>query len=119
MASKNVDLLQKQKLELQVQLNGLLHQTNKDQDKINELKSEILYLDKQIEKIVGKKEIERQNELKKKKQGVEEINKNNQYNLKTMVKRINPMSIATNRMINTIEKLQNIQIEDEKVRVKV
>ena len=119
MASKNVDLLQKQKLELQVELNSLLHQTNKDQDKINELKSEILYLDKQIEKIVGKKEIERQNELRNKKSRVEDINKNNYYNLKTMVKRINPMTIATNRMINTIEKLKNMQIEDEKVRVKI
>lgn len=114
-----INSLQKQKLDLQVELNNLLHSLNPDRDKINELKSEILYLDKQIQKIVGKKEIERQNQLKKRKSGIEEINKKNYYSLKSMVKRISPMAIATNRMMSTIEKLQTRQIEDEKVRVKV
>ena len=116
--NKNVNLLQKQKLDLQVELNGLLHSYSKDQDKINELKSEILYLDKQIEKIVGKKEIERQNELKNKKSGVDEINKKNYYNLKSMVKRISPMNVATNRMISLIEKLDNNTLENERVKVR-
>lgn len=111
--------LQKQKLDLQVELNSLLHSSFKDDDKINEIKSEILYLDKQIEKIIGKKEIERQNELKNKKSGIEEINKNNYYSLKLIVKRISPMTAATNRMINTIEKMQIKEVQNEKVRMKV
>ena len=119
MGSKNVNLLQKQKLEIQVELNSLLHSSNIDKDKINELKAEILYLDKQIEKIVGKNEIERRNELKKKKSGIDEINKNNYYGFKRKFKKISPMTIATNRMIDVIEKIENRQIEEEKVRVKI
>lgn len=120
MSKKNLDLLQKQKLELQIQVSNLLNSEFKDNDKINELKSEILYLDKQIEKIIGKKEIERRNELKRKKSGVEEINKNNYYSFKSKVKMINPMTIATNRMLAIIGRLEiNHQIEEEKVRVKI
>ena len=118
MGSKNINLLQKQKLDKQVELNSLLHSSNIDKDKINELKAEILYLDKQIEKIVGKNEIERRNQLKNKKSGIDEINKNNYFGFKSKFKKISPMSIATNRMISIIEKIENRTIEEEKVKVK-
>ena len=110
--------LQKQKLDLQIELSIFIHSSVKDQDKINELEAEILYLDKQIEKIVGKNEIERRNELKKKKSNIDSINKSNYYSLKLMVKKISPMTIATNRMVSVIDKLENTKSNDDKARVK-
>lgn len=119
MISDNLNSLQSKKIELQVKLNELLHSKSKDEDKINELKSDILYLDKQIEKIVGKNEIRRRDELKRKKQGVDEINKNNYYNFKNRYKKIRPMTVATNRIIATIDRINNIQYEEDRVRVKI
>lgn len=112
--NKKVDLLQDKKIKLQVELNDLLSLEDKDDDKINEIKSEILYIDKQIEKIVGKNEIESQKKLKKKISNEEEINKKNYYDLKSRVKTINPMLLATNRIIKII----SVQYSDEKVKVK-
>lgn len=119
MIKENLDSLQNEKLNLQVELNLLLHESNPNQDKINELKSDILYLDKKIEKIVGKKEIERQNELKRKKVGIDEINKNNYYNLKYKVNKISPMMVATNRIISVLENISKETINEERVRVKI
>lgn len=119
MISESVKSLQKKKLEIQVELNELLHSSNKDSDKINELKSEILYLDKQIEKKIGKKEIQRREELKRKQEGIEDINKNNYYGFKRKFKKISPMSVATNRALNVINKIQNKDIDDDKIRIKV
>ena len=119
MVNKNIVSMQKQKLNLQVELDNLMHQPNKDIDKINELKSDILYLEKQIEKIIGKKEIERQKELRNKKFRTDDINKNNYYNLKSMVKKISPMNLATNRIIGVIEKSRMEKSIEEKVRVKI
>ena len=118
MTKENLDSLQSEKLNLQVELNHLLHLSNPNQDKINELRADILYLDKKIEKIVGKKEIERQNELKRKKIGIDEINKNNYYNLKHRVKKISPMYLATNRIINILENMSKEKVE-ERVRIKI
>lgn len=118
MKNQKLNLLQKQKTEYQLELNNLLHSSTKDSDKISELKSEIIHINKQIEKIVGKKEIERQNEFKNKKFGIEEKNKSDYYNLKTIIKKISPMKIATNRMIKTIENRFN-NVSEEKVRVKI
>lgn len=118
MKNQKLDLLQKQKLEFQLELNDILHSSTDNQDKINELKSEIIYINKQIEKIVGKKEIEMQNELKNKKLRIEDKHKSNYYNLKAMIDKINPMKIATNRIIKIIENKSNINFDEEKVRVK-
>lgn len=102
----DVNSLQKQKLDLQVKLNQLLKSNNASVDEVNELKSEILYLDKQIEKIVGSNEIKRQNELKRKKSGVEQRNLSNFYAFKDKYKKISKMRIATTRMIASIENYQ-------------
>ena len=110
--------LQTQKREMQLELNSLLQASNPDNDRINELRADILYIDKQIEKIVGKKEIVRLNELKRKQSGIDEINKNNYFAFKGKFKKISPMTIATNRMINLIDRLSKTQ-NDEKVRIKV
>lgn len=102
----DVNSLQKQKLDLQVKLDQLLKSKNASVDEVNELKSEILYLDKQIEKIVGSNEIKRQNELKRKKSGVEQRNLSNFYAFKDKYKKISKMRIATTRMIASIENYQ-------------
>ena len=118
MKNQKLNLLQRQKLDLQMKLSDLLHSSTNDKDAINEIKSEIIYINKQIEKIVGKKEIEMQNELKNKKFGLEEKNKNNYYNFKFTIKKISPMKIATNRIINIIESKVNTNSNSEKVRVR-
>ncbi len=111
----DVNSLQKQKLDLQVKLNELLKSGSATADEINELKSEILYLDKQICKIVGSNEIKRQQELKRKKSGVEQRNLRNFYEFKDKYKKISKMKIATTRMIASIENLQRATYEREDI----
>lgn len=101
--SSNVNSLQKQKLDLQIKLNELLKSNNKNDDEINELKSEIIYLNKRIEKIVGSNEIERQNQLRRKKLGIDQKNLNDYYEFKDKYKKISKMKIATNHIISLIE----------------
>lgn len=103
----NVNSLQKQKLDLQIKLNELLKSDNKTEDGINELKSEIIYLNKRIEKIVGSNEIERQKELKRKKLGIDQRNLNNYYAFKDKYKKISKMKIATNHIISLIESINS------------
>lgn len=111
----DVNLLQKQKLDLQVKLNELLNSNDKSQDKVNELKSEILYLDKQIEKIIGSNELKRQKELKRKKLGIDQTNLKNYYTFKDKYKKISQMKLATARMIALIENLEKDFINQEKI----
>lgn len=115
MIINKLNKLDQQKLDLQLELNRLIQSPKSDLDKINEIQSEILYIDKQIEMVVGKKEIDRRKELKKKKLGIEETNRKNYYNFKSRLKKISPMIIATNRIIKIIENEKTI---DEKVMVK-
>lgn len=119
-SNEDVNTLQKQKLDLQIKLNELLKSSNKSIDDINELKSEILYLDKQIEKIVGSNEIKRQKEVKRRKLGIEETNINN-YNLfKSKYRQICKMRISTLHMVSAIENYYNDQqLKDEVVKVRV
>ncbi len=119
-SNEDVNILQKQKLDLQIQLNELLKSKSKNIDYINELKSEILYLNKQIEKIIGSNEIKRQNELKRKKLGIEETNINNYYSFKAKYKKICKMRISVFRMLNVIENYMNNNTKniDEIVKVK-
>ena len=114
MVVENIKSLQNKKLKLQLELNNLLYSQNKDQDKINELKSEILYLEKQIKKTIGKKEIQRREEYKR--QGIDSINRKNYYGFKNKFKKISPIFVATNRMMNTID---NMIINEDIVKVKV
>lgn len=100
----DVNKFQKKKLELQADLDLLLKSNNPTLEEINSLRAEIKYLDKQIEKILGTKELERIEESKKKKSGIEEFNKKNYYALRDKYKKMNRMKIATARMLSLIEK---------------
>lgn len=115
--------LQKQKLNLQVQLNELLNSKDVSKDSINELRSEIKHLDTQITKILGSNEIKRQEELKEKRSGKNEKNKERFYSLKEKYKKISKIRIATSKMIAVIENYnKNINNEvmlEETVKQKV
>lgn len=100
-----INSLQAKKREIQVELNELLHSSNPDKDKINELRADILYLNKQIEKIVGKNEIERQNQLKNRDLEQEKKNKKAYDYFKDKCEKISPFNIATNLFINNANKL--------------
>ena len=114
----DINLIQKQKLNLQIKLNELINSGDKSVDEINELKAEILYLDKQIAKILGSNELKRVEELKNKKSSKDERNKKAYFALKDKYKKISKMKVATERMINLIEQMQNNDIkETEKIKV--
>lgn len=99
----NINELQKQKLELQLKLNELLNSKDVSKDKINELRAEIKHLDKDITKILGSNEVERIEELKKKKDGTTTRNIKNFYALKDKYKKISKMKLAITKMLALIE----------------
>ena len=116
-----VNSLQKQKLDRQIKLNELL-KNKASNDEINELKSEILYLDKQIEKIVGSKEIKRQKELKLKKSGIEQRKLKNYYTFKEKYKKISKMNSSVRKFIKSMDKYNKelyLNEENELVRIKL
>ena len=98
----------------------LLSSKNPSSDELNALKSELKYLDDQLNRINGLNDKKRTEELKNKKLGLNEKNKSNYYIFKEKYKKISNMSLATSRMIKDIEIYQKQQyVEEEKVRVKV
>lgn len=120
LSNEDVNTLQKKKLDLQIKLNELLKSSNKNIDDINELKSEILYLDKQIEKIVGSNEIKRQKEVRRKKLGIDDANIKNYFLFKSKYKQICKMRVATLHMLNVIDNhINKYNNEDNVVKVKM
>lgn len=116
----DVNSLQKEKLNKEIKLKELL-KSNSSEDEINELKSEILYLNKQIEKIVGTNEIKRQKEIRIKKLGLEEKKLNNYYAFKEKYKKISKMRSSVKQLIKVIDIYNNslyIENENELVRLK-
>ncbi len=105
--NEDVKSLEKRKLDLQIKLNELLKSNNKNIDDINAFKSEILYLDKQIERIVGSNEINRQKEVRRKKLAIEETNIDNYYLFKNKYKQICKIKVSTSHMLSVIEKYLN------------
>lgn len=105
----DINSLESKKIDLEIQLNNLLKSDNKEldnnkkSDKINELRSEILYLKKQIDKKLGYKEKEKLKEIKRKKSGVDEKNIKNYKAFKARYKKINNMEVATKNILKTIE----------------
>ena len=95
----DVDLLEKQKKEKEIELNTLLKSSNFSIDKVNELKSDILYLNKQIKKIVGSNELSRQKEIKIKKSNERRLS--NYYAFKERYKKISRISssIKKNKLV--------------------
>ena len=97
----------------------LLNSNNPSSDELNALKSELKYLDDQLNKINGLNEKKRTEQVKNKKLGIEEKNKNNYYIFKDKYKKISNMKLATTRIINAISELQKQQYIEENERVKV
>ena len=98
----------------------LLNSNNPSSDELNALKSELKYLDDQLNKINGLNEKKRTEQVKNKKLGIEEKNKNNYYIFKDKYKKISNMKLATTRIIGVIQEIQKQQyIEEEKVMMKV
>lgn len=118
----DVNVLEHDKKQLQVKLSELIKSGNFSEDEVNSIKAEILYLDKQISKIVGSNEIKRQKELKQRKSGIEQANISAYYSFKDKYKKINKMKVATTRMINEIDEFSRKKYdvaEKEVVKVKV
>lgn len=118
----DVNVLEHDKKQLQVKLSELIKSGNFSEDEVNSIKAEILYLDKQISKIVGSNEIKRQKELKQRKSGIEQANISTYYSFKDKYKKINKMKVATTRMINEIDEFNRKKYdvaEKEVVKVKV
>ncbi len=108
--------LQTEKRKLQAELTLILNSPNCSSDNINELKSEILHIEKEIKKKVGSKELKRQEEVKRKNK--DDINLKNFKNLKAKYNRIKSMNVATKKFINIIDSLSNVVFEDEMIKVK-
>ena len=113
----DVNKLQKQKQELQLKLNDLLKSNSATEDNINELKSEILHLEKNIKRILGSKEVERQNEIKKNQSGIDEKKRKAYYALKRRYDMISKLNEATNNFLVSIDVLN--EKTNERVKVKV
>ena len=112
--------LQKQREQKYNEYAVLLNTSNPSKDELNALKSEIKYLDDQLVKINGRNEKERTEQVKNKKFGIEERNKNNYYIFKEKYKKISNMPLAISRMIRDIELYQKQQyVEEEKIMMKV
>ena len=97
----------------------LLNSKNPSNDELVALKSELKYLDDRLDRINGLNDKKRTNEIKIKKSGIEERNKNNYYFFKDKYKKISNMKLATTRIIVVISELQKQEYKEEVVKVKV
>ena len=113
MLDADINSLESKKTSLEIELNNLLRSENKEQDKINELRSEILYLKKQIGKKLGSKEVKKQEEIKRKKSGIDDRNITNYKVFKSKYKKISKMEVATKNILKTIDAyLNRLKYED-------
>ena len=112
--------LQKQREQKYNEYAILLNSNNPSSDELNALKSELKYLDDQLNRITGLNDKKRTEQLKNKKLGLDEKNKTSYYAFKEKYKKISNMKLATTRMISVLDEIQKQQfISDEKVMVKV
>ena len=117
MLETDINSLESKKTNLEIKLNELL-KNNADKDEINELKSEILYIKKQISQKLGIKEVESQEKLKRKKLHVEETNIKNYNAFKSRYKRISKMEVATRNILKAID-IYLMENQNSNDRVKV
>lgn len=103
MFDTDINSLETRKTELEIELNNLRRSDSKEEDRINELKSEILYLKKQIDKKLGSKEVKKQEEIKRKKLRVDERNIKNYNFFKSKYKKISKMEVATKNILKAID----------------
>lgn len=111
--------LQKQRQQKYNEYAMLLNSNNPSSEELNALKSELKYLDDQLNRITGLNEKKRLEQVKNKKYGIDEKNKNNYYAFKEKYKKISNMKLATSRIINIINELQKQEYIEEKVMKKV
>ena len=111
--------LQKQREQKYNEYAVLLNSKNPSKDDLNALKSEIKYLDDQLNKINGLNEKKRLEQVKNKKSGIDERNKDSYYAFKDKYKKICNMKLATTRIIGIISELQKEIYIEEKVMRKV
>ena len=103
MFDTDINSLETRKTALEIELNNLLRSENKEEDKINELRSEILYLKKQIGKKLGSKEVKKQEEIRRKKLRVDERNIKNYNAFKLKYRKISKMEVATKNILKVID----------------
>lgn len=99
----------------------LLNSKNPSSDELNALKSEIKYFDDQLDKLNGRNEKERTEQVKSKKLQIDKKNTDSYYAFKDKYKKISNMKLATTRMISVINESQKQHFleENEKVMMKV
>jgi len=107
MLGTDINSLESQKLNLEIELNELLKSETKEDDKINELRSEILYLKKQISHKLGSKEVKKQEEIKREKSGIDEKNIKNYNAFKSKYKKISKMEVSTKNILKLIDAYLN------------
>jgi len=120
MLGSDINSLETKKLSLEIELNNLLRCEDKDEDKINELRSEILHLQKQINKILGTKEVQKQKEIKREKSRVDERNIKTYNEFKSKYRKISKMEVSTKNILKVIEEYfnkDNYEYQDNLVRV--
>jgi len=120
MLGSDINSLETKKLSLEIELNNLLRCEDKDEDKINELRSEILHLQKQINKILGTKEVQNQKEIKREKSRVDERNIKTYNEFKSKYRKISKMEVSTKNILKVIEEYfnkDNYEYQDNLVRV--
>ena len=103
MLDTDINSLETRKTELEIELNNLLRSDSKEEDKINELRSEILYLKKQIGKKLGSKEVKKQEEIRRKKLRLDERNIKNYNAFKSKYRKISKMEVATKNILKVID----------------
>lgn len=113
--------LQKQREQKYNEYAKLLNSNNPSSDELNALKSELKYLDDQLNKINGLNEKKRTEQVKSRKLEIEKNNKNNYFEFKNKYKKISNMKLATTRIISIIENIEKQQYieEQEKIMIKV
>ena len=97
----DIKALEKRKKDLQLKLDEFLNLNNKEIYNINELKREILVLDKYIDKILCVNDVELKQILNSKGNNTRSF-----YELKDKYKKISKLKNATAKMINIIESYQ-------------
>ena len=120
MLDDDINSLEARKTSLEIELNNLLRSEDKEEDKINELRSEILYLKKQIRKKLGPKEVEIQSRIRRKKLGIDEKNISNYNAFKSRYKKISKMEVATKNILKVIDVyLNNVTYNNQNESIKV
>lgn len=120
MLGSDINSLETNKLSLEIELNALLKSEEKDEDKINELRSEILHLQKQINKILGTKEVQKQKEIKKEKSRTDERIIIEYNELKKRYGKISKIRVSKRNILRVIEEYFNkdkYEYQDNVVKV--